>query len=153
MNREIRIAAQASALLLAAFLANCGVASAPTSVSWQAKLDAMPDAACVKGAIAATYAVSLADYKHVEGPQTTDRYLIKVPPAVEPAMDITFSKAGNEPVGFTLAYGYSGRYEWANNTAAHALIKAISSRCGVPELAERATRTTSGHWSADLGNV
>jgi hypothetical protein len=152
MNREI--AAQASVLLLTALLAGCGMANLPASVSWQAKLDAMPDAACVKGAIAATYAVSLADYKHVEAPQTSaDHYLIKVPPAAEPAMGITFTKAGNEPVGFTLAYAYSRRYEWADNTAAHALIKAIATRCGVPELAERAKRTTSEHWSPDLLNV
>jgi hypothetical protein len=140
-----KFSAQTAALLLAALVSGCSTFNPHTSVSWQAKVDTVPSAECVKGAIAVTYNTMLADYNHS---QAGDHYLIKLQRS-DTVLDLSFSQLQNEPTTFALGYGYSKRSNWANNTVAHALITAISQRCGVPELARRARRTYSGQ--GDLG--
>lgn len=146
---KTKFSAQSAALLLAVFLSGCSTVNPHTAVSWQAKVDTVPTAECVKGAIAVTYNATLGDYRHSLG---IDHYLIKLKRS-DTVLDLSFTELQNQPTDFTLGYGYSKWSNWADNTVAHALIAAISQRCGVPELQRRARRTYSDHAGAGLSNI
>jgi len=150
---------------LALFAAGCGIANMAGGISWRAKLDSIPTADCVRGAIAETDGVRLVDYKHVDKfqlvtpkkPVGMDSYYIDVAElAYASNVDIVISIGryySHQPVSFTLGYSAFEPIQPAAEAAARRLMSKIAARCGVPELEQRVRKQHWQEWEPYFFNV
>ena len=126
----------ASLALSLSVLVGCGLISESHTIVWTASLDTMPDANCVRGAIASVREISGVDARARPGGYFFGARL-EGGAVSGPDIYIVVTREGDNPVQFRMEYGDYQIGGGQRESSANAIVSKLSAVCGIPELARR----------------
>ena len=123
----------------------CGLTSESHSIVWTASLDTMPDATCVRGAIASVREISGIDAKTRPGGYFFGARL-EGGNVSGPDIYIVVTREGHDPVQFRMEYGDYQIGGGLRESTANVIVSKLSAACGIPELARRVQEKHESEW-------